>query len=233
MTALYVILAIILFFVLVLSIKISVIADYSNEFILKIKYLFLTIPVYPRKGEKKPKKEKKEEPPKQEEPKAKPVKEKKTGNNPIKNFYNNEGVSGIIALVKEAARIMGGFFGGIFRHVIFEKLFIDLTVAGNDAADTAIKYGKVCAALFPSLGLICSKAKVKEYDVDVSPDFLATKNTAELYAKVSFRPIFLIGAAFALAVKMLFKVVFKLLFSKPKSSDNNINQNKIKQGGAQ
>lgn len=232
MTALYVILAIILFFVLVLSIKISVIADYSNEFILKIKYLFLTIPVYPRKGEKKPKKEKAEEPPK-EEPAEKPVKEKKTGNNPIKNFVNNEGVSGVIALVKDAARILGGFFGGIFRHVIFEKLFLTLTIAGNDAADTAIKYGKVCSAVFPSLGLICSKAKVKQYDADVSPDFLATKSSAEFHVKVSFRPIFLIGAAFVLAIKMLFKVVFKLLFSKPKSSDNNINQNKIKQGGAQ
>lgn len=228
---LYILLAIIVLIAAVLSIKVSLIADYSKSFHLNVKYLFLDIPVYPQ-GEKKPKKEKEkkeeETPPAEEEQKA-----KKGGPNPIKTFMNNEGVSGVIGLINDAVRILKGFFGSIFRHVVFDQLFLTIVVAGRDAADTAIKYGRVSSAVFPQLGYICSHMKVKEYDADVSPDFLADVSTAEFHFKISFRPIFLVGAALALAVKLLFKVVFKLLFSKPQSSDNNINKNKVKQGGAQ
>ena len=233
MIVLYILLAIIVLIAAVLSIKVSLIADYSKSFCLKVKYLFLEIPVYPTDGkkEKKPKKAQKAE----KEPAAEEKQKKeKGGNNPLKTFMNNEGVSGVIGLINDTARIIGGFFGSIFRHVVFDELFLTIVVGGRDAADTAIKYGRVSASVFPPLGYICSHAKVKEYDADVSPDFLAEVSEAEFHFKISFRPIFLVGAVMVLAVKMLFKVVFKLLFSKPESSDNNINKNnKIKQGGAQ
>lgn len=231
MIVLYILLAIIVLIAAVLSIKVSVIADYSKNFYLKVKYLFLEIPVYPSSG-KKSKKEK----PAKEAKKDVPAEEqgtKKGGKNPIKTFLENEGVSGVVGLINDTARIIGGFFGSIFRHVIFDELFLTIVVAGRDAADTAIKYGRVSANVFPPLGYICSYAKVKEYDADVSPDFLADVSTAEFHFKISFRPIFLLGAILVLAVKMLFKVIFKLLFSKPQSSNQNINKNKIKQGGAQ
>lgn len=231
MIVLYILLAIIVLIAAVLSIKVSVIADYSKNFYLKVKYLFLEIPVYPSSG-KKSKKEK----PAKESKKDVPDEEKGTkkgGKNPIKNFLENEGVSGVVDLINDTARIIGGFFGSIFRHVIFDELFLTIVVGGRDAADTAIKYGRVSANVFPPLGYICSHAKVKEYDADVSPDFLADVSTAEFHFKISFRPIFLLGAILVLAVKMLFTVIFKLLFSKPQSSNQNINKNKIKQGGAQ
>lgn len=232
MIVLYILLAIILLIVAVLSIKVSVIADYSKEFYLKIKYLFLEIPVYPV-SEKKKKKEKPIEEAKEAAPPPEEQAAKKGGKNPIKNFLENEGVSGVIGLINDTARIIGGFFGSIFRHVIFDELFLTIVVGGRDAADTAIKYGRISSAVFPPLGYICSHAKVKKYDADVSPDFLADVSTAEFHVKISFRPIFLVGAVLVLAVKMLFKVIFKLLFSKPQSSDENTNKNKVKQGGAQ
>lgn len=231
MIVLYILLAIILLLAVILSIKVSLIADYRENFYLKVKYLFLEIPIYPGSGKKKPKEEKPAETPK-EEP-AKEEKPTEKGKNPIKNFLDNEGVSGVIGLVNDTARILGGFFGSVFRHVIFEELYLTIVVAGRDAADTAIKYGRVSSNVFPALGFICSHAKVKKYDADISPDFLAEVSTAEFHTKISFRPIFLLGALLVLAVKLLFKVIFKLLFSKPKSSDENINKNKIKQGGAQ
>lgn len=232
MIVLYILLAIILLIAVILSIKVSIIADYSKEFYLKIKYLFLEIPVYPV-SEKKKKKEKPIEEAKETAPPPEEQAAKKGGKNPIKTFLENEGVSGVVGLINDTARIIGGFFGSIFRHVIFDELFLTIVVGGRDAADTAIKYGRISSAVFPPLGYICSHAKVKKYDVDVSPDFLADVSTAEFHVKISFRPIFLVGAVLVLAVKMLFKVIFKLLFSKPQSSDKNINKNKVEQGGAQ
>lgn len=232
MIVLYILLAIILLIAVILSIKVSIIADYSKEFYLKIKYLFLEIPVYPV-SEKKKKKEKPIEEAKETAPPPEEQAAKKGGKNPIKTFLENEGVSGVVGLINDTARIIGGFFGSIFRHVIFDELFLTIVVGGRDAADTAIKYGRISSAVFPPLGYICSHAKVKKYDVDISPDFLADVSTAEFHVKISFRPIFLVGAVLVLAVKMLFKVIFKLLFSKPQSSDKNINKNKVEQGGAQ
>lgn len=232
MIVLYILLAIILLIAVILSIKVSIIADYSKEFYLKIKYLFLEIPVYPASGKKK-KKEKPVEEAKEATPPPEDQAAKKGGKNPIKTFLENEGVSGVVGLINDTARIIGGFFGSIFRHIIFDELFLTIVVGGRDAADTAIKYGRISSAVFPPLGYICSHAKVKKYDVDVSPDFLADVSTAEFHVKISFRPISLVGAVLVLAVKMLFKVIFKLLFSKPQSSDKNINKNKVEQGGAQ
>ena len=191
MIVLYILLAIIILIAAILSIKVSVIADYSQNFYLKVKYLFLEISVYPSSGKKakkeKPAEETKEDVPSQEEQGA-----KKGGKNPIKTFLENEGVSGVIGLINDTARIIGGFFGSIFRHVIFDELFLTIVVGGRDAADTAIKYGRVSASVFPPLGYICSHAKVKKYDADVSPDFLADVSTAEFHVKISFRPIFLL-----------------------------------------
>lgn len=210
---------------LLLSIKVSVSADYGKSFSLFLHYLFLKIPLYPRKS--KPKKEKPEKTQKEEKPKEDDSAEKKEKKNPIKTFIDNQGFYGVVDLINDTARILGGFFGSLFGHMIIDDLFLKMYVGGSDAADTAIKYGKICSAVFPSLGKICSSCKVKRYNAEITPDFLATKSEAEFYFKISFRPLLVIWATIIMAVKLLFKVVIKLFCSKPQSSEN-----KIKQGGA-
>ena len=56
MTALYIILGIIAFFVLVLSIRITINAEFFDEFKLDIKWMFLKIQILPAKKKDKPKK---------------------------------------------------------------------------------------------------------------------------------------------------------------------------------
>lgn len=71
MIALYIILGIIAFIVVLLSIKITLVMDYDESFICKVKWLFIKISLYPKpEKNKKPKKEKpKEEKPKEEDKK--------------------------------------------------------------------------------------------------------------------------------------------------------------------
>ena len=62
MPVLYTLLGIILFFVVLFSLKVTVIVDYGEKTFVKLKYLFITIPIVDptkEKKEKKPKKEKK------------------------------------------------------------------------------------------------------------------------------------------------------------------------------
>ena len=61
MTALYIILGIIAFFVLILSIRITINGEFFDEFKLDIKWLFLKIQILPAKKKDKPKKEKKDD----------------------------------------------------------------------------------------------------------------------------------------------------------------------------
>ncbi|MBR6619666.1 MAG: DUF2953 domain-containing protein [Clostridia bacterium] len=238
MTALWIILGIIAFFVFVFSVKVTVYMTYDEDFKLDVRWLFIKLPILPKKEkpekEKKPKKEKpkKEEKPKEEEKTADPNAPMK--DNIIKAFYNNQGFSGVLQLLRDTVSSINGMFGSIFRHFVFKELKLYLTVGGSDAAETALLYGKICSAVFPAMGLITSTCKVKEYDCAVRPNFIAAEKTAVFRAVISYRPIFATNAVVVMAFRMLFKVVFKLLKNKPKAEAvqadaKNQNVNNIKE----
>lgn len=224
MTALYIILGIIAFFVILLSIKFTVTVHYENDVAVSVQWLFLKFDILPKKEkENKPKKEKKkktkEEKPKEESEVIREPKKKKKDNMFVR-FYNNRGVSGVVQLLKDAAKAVGGMFRRIGRAFLFEELIISLKVGAGDSAETAIKYGKTCSAAFPAMGLIVSTMRVKKYNIEINPDFIYGKNEARLHTKVSVRPVKLIGAVIVLVFELLFKVVIKLLkHSKVKKPD--------------
>ena len=237
MIALYIILGIIAFFVLLLSVRVRVQAEYIDSLTLKVKWLFISYTVYPMKETKpkKPKKEKKKKEKPQTEEEA-PVDENinKKKENPLKTFYNNQGFEGVIELVKSGADALGGFMKSFKKHFIIEDLCLWAVISKNhDAAGTALEYGKVCQDVYPSLGYICSNFKVKRYDISIEPDFLGTFSSAQFVFNFSLRPIFLIGAGTVMAVKLAKNVAFKVLFSKPKKESNeNISNSQNIKGGA-
>ncbi len=213
MTALYVIFGIIAFFVILLSIKFSVTVHYEDDIALSVRWLFLKFRILPKdesKPKKKKEKKKKEEKPK-EESEVIPEPKKKKKDNMFVRFYRNRGVDGVVQLLKDAVKALGGMFRRIGRAFLFEELFIALTVGAGDSAETAIKYGKTCSAAFPAMGYIVSNMRVKKYNIDISPDFIYGKNNAKLHTQISVRPIKLINAIIIVAFELLFKVVLKLL----------------------
>ncbi len=213
MTGLLIFLGIIAFFIVLLSIKFVVTVHYEDDIELSVGWLFLKFKILPsEEKEKKPKKEKKtkEEKPKEESEIVKEPKKKKQDNMFVR-FYRNKGVEGVVQLLKDAAKAVGGMFKRIGRAFLFEELFVSLTVGKGDSAETAIKYGETCSAVFPAMGLVVSTMRVKKYSVEVNPDFIYGKNNAKLHTKISVRPIKLINAVIIVAFELLFKVVIKLL----------------------
>lgn len=214
MTALYIILGIIAFFVLLLSVKLAVTVHYEDDVSVSVKWLFLKFNILPKKEDKKPKKEK-EKKKKEEKPKKEseviPEPKKKKQDNMFVRFYRNKGVDGVVQLLKDAAKALGGMFKRIGRAFLFEELFVSLTVGAGDSAETAVKYGKTCSAVFPAMGFIVGNMRVEKYSIDVIPDFINGSNVAKLHTTVSLRPIKLINAVIVLAFELLFKVVIKLL----------------------
>ena len=191
MTALYIILGIIALIVILFSIKVSVTAEYADSFSLDVQWLFIKLHIFPQNEEDKP-----------SEPKK----------NIFKEFYENQGFGATVELIQTAAAQLGSFMGSIYRAFVIENLKLLLKVSsGDDAAQNAIKYGKVCSAVYPSMGFICSNMKVKKYEVNVVPDFISQENKAQFALSLSVRPIKLTNAVVVLAFRLLFKVLLKLL----------------------
>ena len=237
MIALFIILAIVALIVILFCIKVSVTAVYDETFSLDIKWLFIKLRIYPEDEEKKAKKaakkaeKEKNKKPKQEKPKPKdPQPSSEPKSNIFKDFYHNQGFAATVRLIKTAAAQLGGFLKDVYKAFVIENLTVLLKVsAGDDAASTAIKYGKVCSAVYPSMGFICSNMKVKQYDVNVVPDFISGENVATFKLSLSVRPIKLTNAVIVLAFRLIFKVLIKLL-SGSKNKDNKSVSNTVKGG---
>lgn len=236
MVALYILLGIVLFFIIVFSIPLTLILDYSEKTIVTLKWLFLKIPLFDSSKEKKEKKPKKDKKPKAEKPADEtPPKENKTekkGNGLLKQLYLDQGYEGLEKMLRALGKSLSGFFGKIYKTFTIDEFYITMITAGSDAADTALKYGKLCSWLYPVLGKLVSTCKVKKYDFDISPDFLAKKPTAEAYLRFHLIPIRVTNAVVVLAVQLVFKVLFKILFAKKKSDKSkievqNVNNTKV------
>ena len=218
MTALYIILGIIALIVILCSVKVKITAEYGEAFSLDVKWLFVKAHIFPQTEEQKAKREAKKAK-KEEKKKKKPEEEKKEEDKPsepkkniFKEFYENQGFGATVELIQTAAAQLGGFMGSIYRAFVIENLKLLLKVSsGDDAAQNAIKYGKVCSAVYPSMGFICSNMKVKKYEVNVVPDFISQENKAQFALSLSVRPIKLTNAVVVLAFRLLFKVLLKLL----------------------
>lgn len=73
--------------------------------------------------------------------------------------------------------------------ILIKEADLSLSIHGKDAADTAIRYGKVSAVAFPATGRMVNTMRVRKYNLEVAPEFLGKRDSAELHLEVSFSPI--------------------------------------------
>ena len=188
MKALLIILGIIAFILILLMIPVRIKLDYGEKTTLRLGYFFLSFRIYPAK-EKKPGKKKKTPEKKKEEEKKKPQK-KKPGK--LKQLLDKHGADGLIEILKEAAKIVTELLGGLARHLYFTRFNVRICVVGEDAADTAVKYGYVCSAVYLPIAVLSEHSVIKKHSEDISAGFLAEKTAAELELTAKIRPLFLI-----------------------------------------
>ena len=206
MIALWIILGILLFLFLILLIKIEVLMQYSQEITLVLKILFFKIvllsPDKPK--EEKKKKEPEKEKPKEEKPKEKKPEEKKKKQSYLSKLKEKKGISGLVSLFVSIAKIAVGALKGIFSHIVLKKFDVGIALSGDDAASTAVTYGKLCSVIYPAINVITSVMVCKDYHVTIEPVFDIDKDT-EVFADIHayLRPIFAVNEALKAAVKIL------------------------------
>lgn len=174
---LYILLGILLVIFLLILMPVKLKVSYNEDFRCSLKIGFVKIQLYPQK----PKKKKRKKPPEKAEEKPKSEEKKK------ENLIKEKGISWLFDLIKKIADLAVGALKDFFRHIIVKKLMLSINIAGKDAADTAVKYGYCCSAVYPAFGIIVGAVKCKSYGVDISPNFEEKAKSAvnmELEAKI-------------------------------------------------
>ena len=163
---LYILLGILLVIFLLMTAPVKLRASYDNDFICKLTVGFIPFTIYPQKPKKKKKPAK---PAKKQAPKPKEEK---------KSLIKEKGLTGLIELINRIIKLAKGALKDFFKHIIVKRLMLSVSVAGSDAADTAVKYGYCCSAVYPAFGVLINSLRCKKYGVDVTPDFEEGAKTA-------------------------------------------------------
>ena len=195
MTALYIIVGILLFIFLLLMIPVSFHFRYDGEPELILQYLFIKIKLVPPK--EKPEKQKTESE-KSEKPKEK--KPEKKGNN-LKKLYKKRGLDGLFEILSDVISIIKDTSSKLIKHIVIKKLKIDLLIVGEDAGDTAMKYGYICSAVYPAVSFIDSNMKLRKKQIDIEAGFTEQETKIFAETKVSIRPWFALGIMISAAFR--------------------------------
>lgn len=111
-----------------------------------------------------------------------------------KSFIDGFDANSVLALMAFiGSQTKGTLSKVITKRVTIKTIQVGFTVTGEDAADTAIKYGKVASVVFPAMSFLTRNMKVRKYDIELTPDFLGTKQKASIHNYVAFRPLRLFG----------------------------------------
>ena len=164
MTRLIIIAAIVLLIVLLLLMPVGFRAAYQKELKAVLRIGFVSVPVYPPKPKKKKKKQK-EKSPEQTKQKDKQPAKKKPG------IIKEKGMAWLIDTLRRAAALAAGALKSFFKHLIIRRLNISISYHGENADDTAVKYGMLCLAVYPAVSILVRTADCKRYGVDISPNF--------------------------------------------------------------
>ncbi len=215
MIALYIIGAIVALIAFVLFSPVTFELEYDEAFNVKVRYLFIRYKIPDEEKESKQKnKKKKEKKQKKKKSKAKDKKSKAESSieknlGIIKTAFRFKGFDGAKKIIRLAAYAVKKISRLLKRHLIIKDLQVVMAVGDEDAAQTAVAYGKTCAYVFPLLGLICNTMKVRRYYADIFPDFIRQKNRAYIYAKLKIRPIFVLGTGLSALFKIIVSPLIK------------------------
>ena len=84
----------------------------------------------------------------------------------------------------------------------FRKSAPSAPFAGDDAAQTALNFGRLNAAIYPSAGLINGHKRIKKLHIGITPDFTTTKSVYNAEA-IAYIRIFDVLAAVIAIIKYL------------------------------
>ena len=188
---------------LLMACPVRIDAAFREELFLRVGYLFFHYTVSPK-----------------EKAKNKPAKSAgKPKKNRVAELYHAKGLSGFLKILGRAAKIAGSAAKGVFTHIYFARFLLEIRVAGEDAAKTAVDYGCVCGIVGPAASLMLGHAKCRDCRIRVVPDFCSEKSSVEFSMKARVAVFFLVQTALRALIQSV------RLIKDSKAADYNAERN--------
>jgi len=196
MTWLYVLAVILILLAIILFSPAYLEGAYSEDATyLKAGWLFLKYDIYPIDEEKKKKRKLKKDK-KQKKKELKDAKAVRKGKIPKekkkKHLFGGLSPIEFLELTSTIVVGMGKSAVTILRRTTFKNFSLDVTVGGEDAAATAITYGKICSFTYPALGILHANSKMKNPKVNIVADYEKEKVDIEFSSTAKIPLIMLV-----------------------------------------
>ena len=203
MIILYILGGILLLLLVVTCIPVFFSFEYRESLSFTLKYGCFDVTKYitpkektEKKKAKKPGKKKKTE--KKKEPAET---EEKTKSNFLKDCIKANGVGGFLGIVKSLLVIITKRVAGIIRAIRLKKCDVYLCVGGDDAAQIAEQYGKICAVLYPAAAVLFKFFHCKNGRTTVDLNYKSTESAVIAEGELMVLPIAVIFEGLRLIVQ--------------------------------
>lgn len=225
--------SILLFILILLMSRVTIIVDYNGDVYLNVKYFGITVYRIPakKKTKKKPARKKKSKEKDETDKKKKKRKPKK----PMPTFDE------LMDLLRMVLNSLGKPLRKILKRISFSHLSFDAVCGGSDAARAAINYGAMNFALSSVLNLIDTFFTLKAPDdLHIGVDFYEEKTVIKVYCEIRTT----VGAALAFVFSLLGRALknylksrgarsaIKKLAAKPKKAEEPPKTDEPKAAGA-
>ena len=169
MIFLYIIAGIIALTGLILLLFIKIEADFNAGLIIRVKIAFLKFTVYDSEKPKKPDDENKPQ-----TNKKLPYADKIKDN--FKNISSSGEITEIFTWIKKLLQKLG-------KSIIFFEVDLHIIAGGKDPAETAIKYGALCASVYPLISYADSLGNINNKNVTINCGF--NQEATEVKGKIT------------------------------------------------
>lgn len=195
--ALVVLGAIIALLLVLLFLPLSIDLTFAKELRFKIKYFGIII----FDSEKNVKLKKAKRAKSGVEEKSEGKKSKKE--NFLKKTYKQKGLLGTITYFSKILMLLLKKLWWVVKKFKFRRFYLNLSVATNDAASTAINYGKICSAVYPIISFLETNADFKAKEINISADFDKSDSEFKISTSVTTRLFFWLVAAISALFEFL------------------------------
>lgn len=208
MIAVYIICGIAAAIIALLLQSLALTLDYGDDLCVYVRFLFIKIKIYPHNKKDKHKKKSKNS---GEKAKTDSIKKKVDKSLDIKGFAYT------FCEFKSAIKPILSALGKFLRHIRIKPLKINAVLAGKDAADLAIDYGRLCAVFYPALAELCEMMKISRKNIYFGVDYVKSSFELKIYLKLHIRLCYVLG--------LLLKALWQLVKTKLNDMNNQNNQN--------
>ena len=113
----------------------------------------------------------------------------------FKKTYKQKGLLGSIRYFSEILMLLLKKLWFVVKRLKFTRFKLHITVATDNAASTAIEYGRICSAVYPILAFLQTNADFKSKEVNVSTNFGKTESIVTASISVTTRLIYFLIVA--------------------------------------